>query len=120
MSRTHSFSTLFLSALLCVTPADNTVGAKRSWHDNRNGARSRERRSSQRHPDTQEHGDRGNLSNGHARGPAIIRCRHCPRAVHPGGRAPGFNQYIQEGIQVQVAQTARVDVVLKIGATPRA
>src|SRR5205823_3093110 len=31
--------------------------------------------------------------------------------------APGFNQYIQEGIQVQVAQTARVDVVLKIGAT---
>src|SRR5689334_7942830 len=30
--------------------------------------------------------------------------------------APGFNQYVQEGIQVQVAQTARVDVVLKIGA----
>jgi hypothetical protein len=30
--------------------------------------------------------------------------------------APGFNQYLQEGIQVQVAQTARVDVVLKIGA----
>src|SRR5438270_53112 len=27
--------------------------------------------------------------------------------------APGFNQYIQEGIQVQVAQTARVDVILK-------
>src|SRR5258706_7606647 len=31
--------------------------------------------------------------------------------------APGFNQFIQDGIQVQVAQTARVDVVLKIGAT---
>jgi len=31
--------------------------------------------------------------------------------------APGFNQYIQEGIQVQVAQTARIDVILKIGAT---
>src|SRR6266567_5258181 len=31
--------------------------------------------------------------------------------------APGFNQYIQEGIQVQVAQTARVDVILKVGAT---
>src|SRR5207249_1427611 len=31
--------------------------------------------------------------------------------------APGFNQYVQEGIQVQVAQTARVDLVLKIGAT---
>src|SRR5689334_22076681 len=30
--------------------------------------------------------------------------------------AQGFNQYVQEGIQVQVAQTARVDVVLKIGA----
>ncbi len=29
----------------------------------------------------------------------------------------GFNQYIQEGITVQVAQTARIDVVLKIGAT---
>jgi len=39
----------------------------------------------------------------------------------PAGRynltaaAPGFSQYIQEGITVQVAQTARVDVVLKIG-----
>jgi hypothetical protein len=39
----------------------------------------------------------------------------------PSGRynltvtAPGFVQYIQEGIEVQVAQTARVDVVLKIG-----
>ncbi|HSW51078.1 MAG TPA: carboxypeptidase-like regulatory domain-containing protein, partial [Bryobacteraceae bacterium] len=41
----------------------------------------------------------------------------------PAGRysltvaAPGFNRYIQEGITVQVAQTARIDVVLKIGAT---
>jgi hypothetical protein len=39
----------------------------------------------------------------------------------PAGRynlkvtAPGFSQYIQEGIEVQVAQTARVDVVLRIG-----
>jgi hypothetical protein len=31
--------------------------------------------------------------------------------------AAGFNQYIQEGITVQVAQTARVDVVLKVGST---
>ena len=31
--------------------------------------------------------------------------------------APGFNQYIQEGIEVRIAVTARVDVVLKIGAT---
>ncbi len=29
--------------------------------------------------------------------------------------APGFTQYVQEGIVVQVAQTARVDVVLKVG-----
>jgi hypothetical protein len=29
--------------------------------------------------------------------------------------SPGFSQYVQEGIEVQVAQTARVDVVLKIG-----
>jgi len=41
----------------------------------------------------------------------------------PAGRysltvtAPGFNQYVQEGIDVQVAMTARVDVVLKIGST---
>src|SRR3954451_20673288 len=39
----------------------------------------------------------------------------------PAGRynltatAPGFSQYTQEGITVQVAQTARVDVVLKVG-----
>jgi len=31
--------------------------------------------------------------------------------------AAGFNQYIQEGIDVQVAQTARIDVVLKVGST---
>jgi Carboxypeptidase regulatory-like domain len=30
--------------------------------------------------------------------------------------ANGFNKYIQEGIEVQVAQTARIDVTLKIGA----
>ncbi len=41
----------------------------------------------------------------------------------PAGRysltigAQGFSQYVQEGITIQVAQTARVDVVLKIGAT---
>ncbi|HKD04348.1 MAG TPA: TonB-dependent receptor [Bryobacteraceae bacterium] len=29
--------------------------------------------------------------------------------------AQGFSRYVQEGIEVQVAQTARVDVVLKIG-----
>jgi len=29
--------------------------------------------------------------------------------------ASGFTQYIQQGIEVQVAQTARIDVVLKIG-----
>jgi outer membrane receptor protein involved in Fe transport len=40
----------------------------------------------------------------------------------PAGRynltasAPGFSHYVQEGITVQVAQTARVDVVLKLGA----
>ena len=39
----------------------------------------------------------------------------------PAGRyslkvsAPGFSQYVQEGIEVQVAQTARIDVILKIG-----
>ena len=39
----------------------------------------------------------------------------------PAGRynltatAPGFSQYTQEGITVQVAQTARVDIVLKVG-----
>ncbi len=30
--------------------------------------------------------------------------------------AKGFNKYIQEGIEVQVAQTARIDVTLKIGS----
>ena len=30
--------------------------------------------------------------------------------------AAGFNQFIREGIDVQVAQTARIDVVLKVGA----
>ena len=30
--------------------------------------------------------------------------------------AAGFNRYIQEGIDVQVAQTARIDVTLKIGS----
>ena len=30
--------------------------------------------------------------------------------------APGFSQYIQEGIDVDVAQTARVDIVLKVGS----
>ena len=40
----------------------------------------------------------------------------------PAGRynltvsASGFSQYVQEGIEVQVAQTERVDVVLKVGA----
>ncbi|MCU1326192.1 MAG: hypothetical protein JWN34_1562 [Bryobacterales bacterium] len=29
----------------------------------------------------------------------------------------GFNRYIQTGINVQVAQTARIDVVMKVGAT---
>src|SRR4051794_34535503 len=39
----------------------------------------------------------------------------------PAGRydltvvAAGFSQYIQRGIEVQVAQTARIDVILKIG-----
>src|SRR5450755_2391043 len=30
--------------------------------------------------------------------------------------AAGFGSYVQEGITVQVAQTARVDVILKVGA----
>ena len=30
--------------------------------------------------------------------------------------AKGFNKYIQEGIDVQVAQTARIDITLKIGS----
>ena len=30
---------------------------------------------------------------------------------------PGFNRYVQTGITVQVAQTARVDLVLKVGST---
>src|SRR5438270_10076052 len=30
--------------------------------------------------------------------------------------AAGFNKYIQQGIQVQVVQTARIDVVLKVGS----
>src|SRR5262245_23477781 len=40
----------------------------------------------------------------------------------PAGRysltisAAGFSQYVQEGITVQLSQTARVDVVLKVGA----
>src|SRR5438132_6356215 len=31
--------------------------------------------------------------------------------------APGFSRFVQKGIRVQVAQTARIDVALKIGAT---
>lgn len=31
--------------------------------------------------------------------------------------APGFNRHIQTGINVQVAQTARIDVIMKIGST---
>jgi hypothetical protein len=31
--------------------------------------------------------------------------------------ATGFSKYIQEGIDVQVAQTARVDITMKVGAT---
>ena len=29
----------------------------------------------------------------------------------------GFSRYIQQGINVQVAQTARIDVVMKVGST---
>src|SRR5881628_2880292 len=31
--------------------------------------------------------------------------------------APGFNKFLQQGLRVQVAQTARVDVGLEIGGT---
>ena len=31
--------------------------------------------------------------------------------------APGFTNYIQQGIGVQVAQTARIDIVLRVGST---
>ncbi len=31
--------------------------------------------------------------------------------------SPGFNRYVQTGIGVQVAQTARIDVVMKVGST---
>jgi hypothetical protein len=30
--------------------------------------------------------------------------------------APGFNRYVEQGVRVQVAQTARLDMVLKVGA----
>jgi hypothetical protein len=31
--------------------------------------------------------------------------------------APGFNKHIQTGINVQVAQTARIDIIMKVGST---
>ncbi|MDP9170765.1 MAG: carboxypeptidase-like regulatory domain-containing protein, partial [Acidobacteriota bacterium] len=31
--------------------------------------------------------------------------------------SPGFNRHVQTGITVQVAQTARIDIVMKLGAT---
>src|SRR6516225_6691435 len=116
MSRTHSFSGLFLAALLCVTP---TVTL---WAQS----------------------DRGTITGtvldpGAAAVPnATLKLTNSATGATyrtlstgtgnytlpslPSGlytlavSSPGFNQYIQEGIQVQVAQTARVDVVLKIGA----
>ena len=39
------------------------------------------------------------------------------RCLQPGGWSPGFGKFVQQGIRVQVAITARIDVALQVSST---